>query len=112
MELKKLIFSIITLGFLFGFTWIVSDFMQGKMIDYAFFVGLVVTIIIRFFTSSGSRYASNSINLSIQTQAGMKVTGENASPFTVSQKSFSLLVSFTFTIVSLLITLAYYWKEF
>ncbi|MGG0177418.1 hypothetical protein [Gottfriedia acidiceleris] len=51
--MKKLIFSIITLGFLFGLTWFVSDFMDGKMIDYAFFVGLIVTIIIRFFTSSG-----------------------------------------------------------
>lgn len=111
MKLKKLIFAIITLGFLFGLTWIVSDFMHGKMIDYAFFVGLVVTIIIRFFTSSGG-YASNSLNLSTQTQTGIKVTDENASPFTVTQKSFSLLVSFTFTIVSLLITLAYYWKEF
>jgi len=109
--MKKLIFAIITLGILFGLTWIVSDFMHGKMIDYAFFVGLIVTIIVRFFTSSGG-YASNSINVSAQSQTGMKVSSGNVSPFVVTQKSFSFLVSLAFTIVSLILILINYWKEF
>jgi len=108
--LKKLIFAIITLGVLIGLTWFVSDLMNAKMVDYAFFVGLVVTILIRFFTSSGG-FVSNSINLSTQSQTGMKVSGA-AGPFSVSQKSFSFLVSLVFTILSLLATVIYYWKEF
>jgi len=110
MELKKLIFAIITLGVLIGLTWFVSDLMNGKMLDYAFFVGLVVTIVIRYFTSSGG-FASNSVNLSAQGQTGMKVTGTEG-PFTVTQKSFSFLVSLAFTIISLLATVIYYWNEF
>lgn len=109
--MKKFIFAIITLGVILGLTWIVSDFMHAKMIDFAFFVGLIVTIIIRFFTSSGG-FVSNSISISTQSQTGMKVTGENEGPFTVTQKSFSFLVSLAFTIVSLLMTVIYYWKEF
>ncbi len=110
MELKKLIFAIITLGVLIGLTWVVSDLMNAKMVDYAFFVGLIVTIVIRLFTSSGG-FGSNSINLSTQSQTGMKVNGSEG-PLTITQKSFSFLVSLTFTIVSLLTTVIYYWKEF
>lgn len=110
MELKKLIFAIITLGVLIGLTWFVSDLMNAKMIDYAFFVGLIVTIVIRFFTRSGG-FASNSVNLSTQSQTGMKVTGTEG-PIAVTQKSFSFLVSLSFTIISLLTTVVYYWTEF
>ncbi|MEH6939171.1 hypothetical protein V7056_15200 [Bacillus sp. JJ664] len=108
--MKKLIFAIITLGVLIGLTWFVSDLMNGKIVDYAFFVGLGVTIVIRFFTSSGG-FTSNSINLSTQGQTGMKVSGAEG-PFTVTQKSFSFLVSLAFTIISLLATVFYYWNEF
>lgn len=110
MKLKKLIFAIITLGVLFGLTWIVSDLMNAKMVDYAFFVGLIVTIVIRLFTSRGG-FVSNSVNLSTQSQTGVKVTGAEG-PFAVTQKSFSFLVSLVFTILSLLATVIYYWKEF
>ncbi|WP_088044651.1 hypothetical protein [Bacillus sp. EAC] len=109
--MKKLIFSIITLVVIFGLTRIVSDFMHAKMIDYAFVVGLIVTIIIRFFTSSGG-YFTNSLSLNIQTQTGMKINGEKGSPFLTTRKSFSFLVSLAFTIISLLTTVIYYWKEF
>lgn len=110
MHLKKLIFALITLGVIFSLTWFVSDLMNGKMVDYAFFVGLIVTIVIRLFTSSGG-FGSNSVNLSTQSQTGMKVTGVE-SPFLVTQKSFSFIVALSFTIISLLTTAIYYWKEF
>lgn len=110
-KLKKLFFAIITLGVILGLTWIASDIMHIKMIDCAFFVGLIVTIIIRYSTSSGG-YFSNSVSLSIQSQTGMKIKDEKGGPFATTNKSFSFLVSLAFTIGSLVATIIYYWNEF
>jgi uncharacterized membrane protein len=107
--MKKLIFAVITLGILFSLTWFVADFMHGKMIEYAFIVGLIVTFSIKFFTSSGG-FSSDNLNLITQAQTGMKVKDE--SQVHMGGKSFSFLVSLLFTIVSLIVTVIYYWKEF
>lgn len=92
-------------------TWLTSNLIHTKMIDCVFFVGIIVTIIIRFFTSSGG-YFTNSLNAITQSQTGVKVSGEGISPYTVTHKSFSFLVSLVFTIGALIATIIYYWKEF
>ncbi|WP_088041006.1 hypothetical protein [Bacillus sp. EAC] len=107
--MKKLTFIVSTLAVLLGLTWLVSNFMDSRMIDYAFIVGIIVTIIIRIFTSSGG-FLSNSVRLSVQTQTGIKVKEE--SQVQLPGKSISFLVSAIFTIVSLIITIIYYWQEF
>ena len=81
--MKKLITAIITLGILFGLTWLVSNFMHAKMIEYVFIVSLIVTIIIKFFTSSGG-FSSNIVKISVQTQTGIK----DDSPVHVTGTSF------------------------
>ncbi|MEH7453567.1 hypothetical protein [Gottfriedia acidiceleris] len=81
-----------------------------SIIDYAFFVGLIVTIVIHFFTSSGG-FISKSVTYSVQSQSGMKMTEQKDSALLVTRKSFSFLISLVFTLVSLLATTAYYWKE-
>jgi len=107
--MKKLIFTVITLGILFGLTWLVADFMHGKMIEYAFIVGLIVTFSIKFFTSSGG-FSSDNTRLIVQSQTGIKV--EDEPKVQIEGKSFSFIVSLLFTIVSLFVTVIYYWKEF
>ncbi|MBP0724535.1 hypothetical protein J5Y03_04960 [Bacillus sp. RG28] len=107
--MKKLIFAVITIGILFGLTWFVADFMHGKMIEYAFIVGLIVTFSIKFFTSSGG-FSSDNARLIAQSQTGIKVKDEPT--VHIEGKSFSFIVSLLFTIVSLFVTVIYYWKEF
>ena len=104
--MKKLITAIITLGVLFGATWLVSNFMHAKMIEYAFIVSLIVTFIIKFFTSSGG-YTSNIVKISVQSQTGIK----DESPVHMTGKSFSFKVSLIFTIISLVVTIIYYWTD-
>lgn len=108
-NLKNLISIIFTLGVLIGVTWLLSYFMKSNIIDYAFIVGLFVTSIIRFFTSSGGYY-SNNVKLAVQAHTGIKVDEENSNQ--PPKNSSAFLVSLTYTITALIVTVVYYWKEF
>lgn len=70
--MKKLITIFITLLVLTGLSYGITYYTHSKFIDYSFFIGLAVTVIIWFFTSKGG-YTSRNLDVSVQGTTGIKV---------------------------------------
>ncbi|MDY0406414.1 hypothetical protein P5G51_014355 [Virgibacillus sp. 179-BFC.A HS] len=51
--MKKIITATITLGIVLLINWGVSALLGSPFIEWSFFVGLAITILVRFFNSSG-----------------------------------------------------------
>lgn len=93
--MKKIVSIVITLLILFGASYGVSYFLHKNFIDYAFLVGIVISLGIWFFTSKGG-YTSNNTDRMIQIQIGMKVDKQKYE-FTPNLAFFTSLV---YTIVT------------
>lgn len=51
--MKKIIWAVITIGFILLVNWGTAHFFNSNFFEWTFLSGLLVTIIIRFFSSSG-----------------------------------------------------------
>ena len=70
--MKKLVTIFLTTVVLLIASYTLTHFTHTNFIDYSFFVGMAVTVIIWFFTSKGG-YTSRSLDSSIQGTTGIKM---------------------------------------
>jgi hypothetical protein len=104
---KRLISIIITLLILIGLSYGITYYMNTKFIDFAFFIGLTVSVIIWFFTSKGG-YSSRNLDTSVQGTTGIK-TEKQKYEFS---PSIALLTSLAYTAFSFVMLLIYYRSYF
>jgi len=101
--MKRFLSILITLVILAGLTYAITLFTNSKFIDYSFVVGIVVTIIIWFFTSKGG-FTSNHVDRIVQGSTGIKAQQQKYE-FTPKAAFFTSLV---YTIISFISVLIYY----
>lgn len=94
---RKLLTIVITLLVLVGLSFGITYFTHTKFIDFSFFIGLAVTIIIWFFTFKGSGIGSRHLDMSIQGSTGIKMESQKLE-FSPSLVFFTTLA---FTIITL-----------
>ena len=90
-------------GTLYFVRWILQYSINSSSVRDGFFETTYA------FTLS-PKFSSDNVRLIVQSQTGMKVKDEPQ--VHIEGKSFSFIVSLLFTIVSLFVTVIYYWKEF
>lgn len=105
--MKNILTSSITLILLIGITFLSATYMDASFIDFAFFVGMFVSFIIHFFSSSGG-FFSDSIRSDIQSATGI-IQEREKSTFTIS---LPFLISLLYTIISFIILIIVYWDHF
>ncbi|WP_163102788.1 hypothetical protein [Peribacillus alkalitolerans] len=103
--MKKFIVCIVTLIIIVLINYL-ATFVGLKFIDSSFITGLITTVIIHFFSSSGG-FTSNQIRLQVQAQTGIKIDEEKST----FNPSFAFYTAIIYTIVSLIATFFYY-KEY
>ena len=103
--LKKLKSIIITSFVLIGLSYGVSYYTKAHFLDYAFFVGVIVSVVIWFFTSKGG-FTSRHLDMSIQANTGIKMEKQNHD-FSFSP-SIAFLTSVAYTIITLVSSLIFY----
>ncbi|WHY84667.1 hypothetical protein QNH39_18695 [Neobacillus novalis] len=103
--MKRLIGIIFTLLVLFGINFIIAKNTNKEFIEYSFAVGFVLTTLIWFLTSKGG-FTSHYIDTTIQGQTNIKMKRQKFK-FT---PNIIFLTALSYTIVSLIITLIYYWE--
>jgi hypothetical protein len=101
--MKKITFSLLTLGVIVFVNWGISLFFNAGFIEYSFFVGLAFVILIKFFNSSGG-FTTNLTRLKIQSYTGIKMDEEKQ----VFTPSIAFYIAMIYTIISLIVTLIYY----
>ncbi|MEH7331053.1 hypothetical protein V7161_00030 [Neobacillus drentensis] len=101
--MKKLITIVITLFVLLGLSYALTWFTHSKFIDYSFFAGLAVTVIIWFFTSKGG-YSSRSLDSSVQGSTGIKTERQKYE----FSPNIAFFTSLAYTIITFLAMLYYY----
>ena len=101
--MRKILTIIITILILLGFTFGLTYFIEAKFIDYAFFVGLIVTIVIWFFSSKGG-FSSRNLDISIQATTGMKQENHKYE----FAPNIPFLTALVYTVISLISSLIYY----
>lgn len=84
-------------------TYIISSKFQMKFIDLFFTMGLIASVLIYFFSSSGGLISKHT-NRQIQGQTGLKVK-QDENKF---HSSFFFYGSVLYTVVSLIVTVIYY----
>ena len=103
--MKKVIFSLITLLVLVGLSFGISYYTKTHFLDYAFFIGVIVSVIVWFFTSKGG-FTSRKLDMSIQATTGIKMEKQNHD-FSFSP-SIAFLTSVAYTIITLVLSLILY----
>ncbi len=81
-----------------------SYYTNSNFFDYAFFVGLIVTIIIWFFTSKGG-VTSQNMDGTVQGTTGVKATEHHKFEFSLSP---SFVTSLIYTFITFAIMLYQY----
>ena len=104
--MKRVITIVITLLVLMGLSFGITYFTHTKFIDFAFFIGIAVTIIIWFFTSKGG-YTARSLDATIQGTTGIKAN-EQKDEFSPNVAFYTSLI---YTIITL-IAVIYHYKSF
>jgi len=84
-----------------GLSFGLSYYTHSKFFDYAFFVGLIVTVMIWFFTSKGG-VTSRSMDGTIQGATGIKSTEHHKFEFSLSPSFVMSLIYTVFTFVAML----------
>jgi hypothetical protein len=105
--MKKIAFSLLTLGIIVFVNWGVSLFFNADFIEYSFFVGLACVILIKFFNSSGG-FTTNLTRLNIQSYTGIKMDEEKP----LFTPSIAFYIAIIYTIISLIVTFIYYKNYF
>jgi hypothetical protein len=104
--MKRIITIVITLLVLTGLSYGISYYTHTSFIDYAFFIGIVVTVIIWFFTSKGG-FTSRNIDMTIQGTTGIKA---NEQKYEFSP-NVAFITSLVYTII-MLIAVIYYYRSY
>ncbi|MFF2752423.1 hypothetical protein ACFVR1_01550 [Psychrobacillus sp. NPDC058041] len=104
---RRLINIVITLLVLLSLSFGISFFTHTKFLDYSFFIGLAVTIIIRFFTSKGG-FGSRHLHMSIQGSTGIRMESQK---FEFSP-NIAFFTSLAYTIIAIAAVLYYYRSYF
>lgn len=105
--MKRLITIVITLIVLTGLSYGITYYTHTKFIDYSFFIGLSITVIIWFFTSKGG-YTSRNLDISVQATTGIKVDQEKYE----FSPNVAFLTSMAYTIITLVAMLFHYRSYF
>ncbi|WP_413306175.1 hypothetical protein AA0X95_05255 [Bacillus sp. 1P10SD] len=105
--MKKVITIVITLVILLGLNYGLTYFTNTKFIDFAFFVGLGVTILIWFFTSKGGLTTKNT-DMLVQSTTGIKM-GEQKYEFS---PNIAFITSLVYTVITLAATIYHYRSYF
>ncbi|WP_042457258.1 hypothetical protein [Neobacillus dielmonensis] len=105
--MKRLITVVITLVVLIGLSFALSHFTHTKLVDYSFLVGLIITVVIWFFTSKGG-ITSRNVDMQVQGTTGIKVDQEK---FEFSP-NIAFFTSLAYTIITFLIMLFHYRSYF
>ena len=102
-EMKKMLTIIITTLILIGSNYFLASLLKVQFAEIAFFVGLIATVIIRFFTSSGG-YMSKQLDMQIQGHTGIKVDRQERR-FTPTVIYYTCLA---YTIIAAVLTFIHY----
>ncbi|MBO0962827.1 hypothetical protein J1P26_24360 [Neobacillus sp. MM2021_6] len=105
--MKKLISALITTLVLLGITYALTLYTNAKFIDFSFIVGIVVSIIIWFFTSKGG-FTSRNTDMIVQATTRIKQE-EQKHQFT---PNVVFLTSVAYTVISILCIVVYYREYF
>jgi len=92
---KKAFTIIFTLFVLIGLSIGLSHYVHSRFVDYSFFVGLAVTVVIWFFTSKGG-ITSRDLDMRVQGTTGIKTEPQK---FEFSP-NLAFITSLTYTIVT------------
>ena len=101
--MKRLITIAITLLVLLGISFGVAHYTQTKFIDFSFFTGLAVTVIIWFFTSKGG-FTSRHTDMQVQGATGIKVEQQKF----VFSPNLAFITSLSYTIITFVAMLYHY----
>ncbi|GIN38065.1 hypothetical protein [Heyndrickxia oleronia] len=101
--MKKLLKIFTTLIILFILSFGTAYFTNTKVIDITFFVGVIVTVIIWFFSSKGG-ITSHSLDMQVQSTTGYKIEQQRYK----FSPTITFLTSLIYTIISLIVLLIYY----
>jgi hypothetical protein len=104
--MKRLITIAITLLVLLGLSFGLSRYIHSGFFNYSFFVGLVATVIIWFFTSKGG-VTSRNLDMTVQGTTGIKTEQEK---FEFSP-NLAFITSLVYTVVTLAAML-YQYREY
>ena len=105
--MKKLITISITLGILLASSYGLTFISNAKFIDFTFFVGLTVSVLIWFFNSKGG-FSSRNVDMSVQSTTGIKADIEKFKFY----PNVAFFTSVTYTVLSLAATFFYYRNYF
>ena len=115
--MKKIFWGIFTIGIILLVNWGAATFFNSNFFEWSFLSGLAVTIIIRFFNSSGgfmsdltdSRLMStNNDEQWAATEVWTKIDRQKRS----FRKTTAFYVALCYTVVTGIITLIYYINYF
>ncbi|MDL4842335.1 hypothetical protein [Aquibacillus rhizosphaerae] len=102
--MKNVIWSLVTVVSILCVNWGLTFLLEAAFIEYAFFTGLIIATVIRFFNSSGG-IGSSTVRMNTQAQTGIKIDEE--------KKEFNPTVVFytavIYTILAAIVTFFYYW---
>ncbi|MBB6455326.1 hypothetical protein HNQ94_003826 [Salirhabdus euzebyi] len=101
--MKKILTFILTLGILAAATYGISNMLHQPFIDFAFLIGILGMIVIRFFNSAGG-YTSKSMDMSIQGRTGIKME-QNDRKF---EPNIAFYTAMAYTILTGIVTFIHY----
>src|SRR4051794_21518543 len=99
--MKRLIKIVISLLALFCLSFGITYFTHTQLIDYAFLIGLAVTILFWFFTSKGG-VTSDNLDVIVQSTTGIKIEQKRQIEF---EPNLFFYTSLGYTIISFIIFL-------
>ncbi|MDR7071726.1 hypothetical protein [Fictibacillus barbaricus] len=99
----KFVSCLLTLIVLVGINFGLAKLISWQFIDLSVFVGLAMTLIIRYFTSTGGM-SSNLVRMQAQAVTGIKVE-ETKSTF---KPTYAYYTSLSYTIASAIAIFIYY----
>ena len=105
--IKRALTVIITLLVLLGLSFGVTHFLNKNFFDYAFIVGIVVSIVIWFFTSKGG-FISRNAEMMIQSQTGIKLEKQKYE----FSPNLAFITSLVYTVVTLAVMVFEYRRYF
>ncbi|MEC1372770.1 hypothetical protein P9D39_00305 [Heyndrickxia oleronia] len=113
--MKKMIWSVITLGLILLANWGIAKLFNSSFLDWSFLTGLLATIIISFFNSSGG-FASELTNSKLQSSnEDNELEVEVWTKLDKVERSFRATPSFylalSYTIITGILTFIFY-KDF
>ncbi|NRD79861.1 hypothetical protein HPT25_21220 [Bacillus sp. BRMEA1] len=104
--MKRLITVVITFLVLIGLSYGITYCTHTKLIDYSFFIGMSVTVIIWFFTSKGG-YTSRNVDMTVQGTTGIKAEQQRYE----FSPNVAFFTSLAYTLISL-VAMIYQYRSY